>query len=291
MIYAKLLRSPVPHALIRSIDTSEALELDGVMAIITGRDLPIPYGILPVSQDEHTLCVDKVRFIGDPVAAVAALDEDIAFEAMNLIRVEYEPLTSVASIEDAIKTSEPRIHDYGDSGNIHKRVTLEFGDMEEGFSEADLISEDLFFYEGNTHLPLEQHCALARFDADEKLTLWSSTQTPHYVHRALAKTLEIPDRHAQRRRLRRQVGSVQSRNRSRETRNANGPTRQDHTHARRSLLLPSRSPSGFDVDKNGRETRRLDDGDALPLVSRRRRVWQLRRRLDFLHGRVANRHL
>ncbi len=195
MLYAKLLRSPVPHALIRSVDTSEALKLDGVIAIITGRDLPIPYGILPVSQDEHTLCVEKVRFIGDPVAAIAALDEDTAFEAMNLIRIEYEPLKSVASIEEAIKIEEPRIHDYGDSGNIHKKVTLEFGDMDEGFSQADLISEDIFFYEGNTHLPLEQHCALARFDADEKLTLWSSTQTPHYVHRALAKTLQIPASH------------------------------------------------------------------------------------------------
>lgn len=195
MLYAKLLRSPVPHALIRSIDTSEALKLDGVIAIITGKDLPIPYGILPVSQDEHTLSVDKVRFIGDPVAAVAALDEDIAFEAMNLIRVEYEPLTPITSIEDAVKIEEPRIHDYGDGGNIHKRVTLEFGDMEEGFSQADLVSEDIFFYEGNTHLPLEQHCALARFDADEKLTLWSSTQTPHYVHRALAKTLGLAASH------------------------------------------------------------------------------------------------
>ncbi|MEW6210066.1 MAG: molybdopterin cofactor-binding domain-containing protein [Acidobacteriota bacterium] len=195
MLYAKLLRSPVPHALIKSIDVSEALRLDGVIAIITGRDLTIPYGILPVSQDEHPLCIDKVRFIGDPVAAIAALDEDTAFEAMNLIRVEYEPLTPIASIEEAINTPEPRIHDYGDGGNIHKKVALEFGDMEEGFSQADLISEDIFFYEGNTHLPLEQHAAVARFDADEKLTLWSSTQTPHYVHRALAKTLQIPASH------------------------------------------------------------------------------------------------
>jgi 4-hydroxybenzoyl-CoA reductase alpha subunit len=195
MLYAKLLRSPVPHALIRNIDASEALRLDGVIAIITGRDLTIPYGILPVSQDEHPLCIDKVRFIGDPVAAIAAADEDTAFEAMNLIRVEYEPLTPIASIEEAIDIDEPRIHDYGDGGNIHKKVSLEFGDMEEGFAEADLISEDIFFYEGNTHLPLEQHCAIARFDADEKLTLWSSTQTPHYVHRALAKTLQIPASH------------------------------------------------------------------------------------------------
>ncbi|MCI0490508.1 MAG: molybdopterin-dependent oxidoreductase [Blastocatellia bacterium] len=195
MLFAKLLRSHVPHALIKSIDTSKAIALPGVVAVITGRDLPIPYGILPVSQDEHALCIDKVRFIGDPVAAIAALDEDTAFEAMDLIEVEYEPLESISTIEDALSIEQPRIHDYGSGGNIHKKVSLEFGDMEEGFAEADLIREDVFFYEGNTHLPMEQHAALAHFDADGKLTLWSATQTPHYVHRALAKTLEIPASH------------------------------------------------------------------------------------------------
>jgi 4-hydroxybenzoyl-CoA reductase subunit alpha len=195
MLFAKLLRSPVPHARIKRIDLSNALALPGVVAIITGKELPIPYGILPVSQDEHALCIDKVRFIGDPVAAIAAIDEDTAFDAMNLIEVEYEPLKPIASIADALETSEPRIHDYGDSGNVHKRVSLEFGDVEAGFAEADLIREDVFFYEGNTHLPLEQHAAVAHFDADDKLTLWSATQTPHYVHRALARVLEIPASH------------------------------------------------------------------------------------------------
>ena len=195
MLFAKLLRSPVPHAIIKHIDVSKASKLPGVAAIITGKDLPIPYGILPVSEDEHALCIDKVRFIGDPVAAVAAVDEDTAFDAMNLIEVEYDRLVSIASIEDALVPDSPRIHQYGDSGNIHKKVSLEFGDVEEGFSEADLIREDVFFYEGNTHLPLEQHAAVAQFDADQKLTLWSSTQTPHYVHRALAKVLGIPASH------------------------------------------------------------------------------------------------
>lgn len=195
MLYCKLLRAHVPHALIKSIDASKALALPGVHAVITGKDLPIPYGILPVSQDEHALCVEKVRFIGDPVAAVAAVDEDTAFEAMNLIEVEYEPLAAVATIDEAVEVSEPRIHDYGDAGNVHKTVHLEFGDMEEGFGEADHVREDTFFYEGNTHLPMEQHAAVAHFDADQKLTLWSSTQTPHYVHRALAKTLQMPAAH------------------------------------------------------------------------------------------------
>ena len=195
MLHCKMLRSHEPHAIIKSVDVSKALALPGVHAVITGRDLPISYGILPVSQDEHPLCVDRVRFIGDPVAAVAAIDEDTAFDAMNAIEVEYEKLQTITNIEEGVTIEEPRIHDYGDHGNVHKAVSLEFGDMEEGFREADLIREDILFYEGNTHLPMEQHAAVAHFDPDGKLTLWSSTQTPHYVHRALAKTLELAPSH------------------------------------------------------------------------------------------------
>ncbi len=195
MLFCKILRSHEPHAIIKNIDVSKALELPGVYAVITGKDLPISYGILPVSQDEHALCIDKVRFIGDPVAAVAAIDEDTAFDAMNLIEVEYEKLQTITSIEEAVMVEEPRIHEYGDGGNVHKKVHLEFGDLDEGFAEADLVREDVFFYEGNTHLPMEQHAAVAHFDADDKMTLWSSTQTPHYVHRALARTLELPASH------------------------------------------------------------------------------------------------
>src|SRR6266513_1871972 len=195
MLYCKILRTHLPHAVIKSIDISKSLSSPGVLAVITGKDLPIPYGILPVSQDEHALCIDKVRFIGDPVAAVAAIDEEAAFDAMNLIEVEYERLNAISSIEEAILIDEPRIHEYGDEGNIHKKVSLEFGNVDEGFAAADLIREDTFFYEGNTHLPMEQHAAVGNFDPDNKLTLWSSTQTPHYVHRALAKVLELPASH------------------------------------------------------------------------------------------------
>ncbi|HEV2705314.1 MAG TPA: molybdopterin cofactor-binding domain-containing protein [Pyrinomonadaceae bacterium] len=195
MLYAKLLRADEPHARILRIDTSKAEALPGVYAVITGQDLPDSYGILPVSQDEHALCIDKVRFVGDPVAAVAAVDEDTAFEAINLIEVEYERLQTITSIEEAVMVEEPRVQDYGDGGNVHKKVHLEFGDLEEGFREADLVREDVFFYEGNTHLPLEQHASVAHFDPDRKLTLWTSTQTPHYVHRALAKTLSLPAAH------------------------------------------------------------------------------------------------
>ena len=174
------------------MDTSAAQRLDGVIAVLTGKDLPIPFGILPVSQDEHALCLDKVRFIGDAVAAVAATSEETATAALDLIEVDYEPLRAIASAEDAVAHPDPRIHDYGDSGNLHKLIDLEFGDVEAGFADADLVREDLFFFEGNTHLPMEQHAAAALWSPDGKLTLWSSTQTPHYVHRALAKVLELP---------------------------------------------------------------------------------------------------
>ncbi|MGH7537591.1 MAG: molybdopterin cofactor-binding domain-containing protein [Gemmatimonadales bacterium] len=191
MLYCKLLRSPHPHARITRIDTQQAERLDGVKAVLTGKDLPTPFGILPVSQDEHALSVDTVRFIGDPVAAVAATSEEAATAALDLIEVGYEPLRPIGSSEDAVAHPEPRIHDYGDAGNLHKLINLEFGDVEEGFAAADLVREDLFFFEGNTHLPMEQHAALAEWSADGKLTLWSATQTPHYVHRALAKVLEV----------------------------------------------------------------------------------------------------
>src|SRR5258707_8817852 len=130
MLFCKILRSHQPHALVKKIDVAKALALPGVLGVITGRDMPIPYGILPVSQDEHALCIDKVRFIGDPVAAVAAIDEDVAFDAMNLIEVEYERLNTISSIEEAIMIDEPRIHEYGDDANVHKKVSLEFGDVE-----------------------------------------------------------------------------------------------------------------------------------------------------------------
>src|SRR5881409_2509287 len=110
MLYAKLLRSPHPHARIVRIDPSRALALAGEKAVLTGKDLPIPFGILPVSQDEHALALDKARFVGDPVAGVAAVSEEIATAALDLIAVEYEPLRPVRDALDAVAHPEPRIH-------------------------------------------------------------------------------------------------------------------------------------------------------------------------------------
>jgi len=196
MAHAKLLRSAHPHALIRRIDTTRAAALPGVYAVITGHDLPrVKFGILPVSQDEEALCVDKVRMVGDAVAAVAAVDEETAERAARLIEVEYEPLKPLMSIEESLANPDVRIHEYGDGPNVHKAVSLQFGDVDAAFAASHLVREDVFFYEGNTHLPMEQHAAVAHWGPDGKLTLWSSTQTPHYVHRLLSKILDTPQAH------------------------------------------------------------------------------------------------
>lgn len=204
MLFGKILRSPHAHARILSIDTSRAEKLPGVVAVMTGKDLPTKYGILPSSQDETALCIDKVRYVGDGVAAVAATSERIAQEAIRLIEVKYEVLPAILSIKDALRSDLPKIHEetrYPD--NTAKHVELEFGNVEEGFAEADYVREDEFFYDASTHAMLEPHAALASFEPAREngdfrnghLTLWSATQTPHYVHRTLAKVLDMPASH------------------------------------------------------------------------------------------------
>ncbi len=192
MLHMKLVRSSVPHARIRAVDVTRARAAEGVRAVLTGRDFPVPFGILPVSQDEHALCADTVRFVGDPVAAVVADDEATAEEAARLVAVDYEPLATIASPEEALATAEPRIHAYGDHGNVHKAVGFDFGDVPAALAAADHVFEDTFFYQGNTHLALEQHATLACVDRDGRVVIASSTQTPHYLHRAAARVLGLP---------------------------------------------------------------------------------------------------
>ena len=188
-LWCTLVRSPLPHARIVRIDPAPALALEGVAAVLTGADLRTTYGILPVSQDEQALCADTVRYVGDPVAAVAAVDEATAARAAALIVVEYEPLSAVLSIEDALRSAAEPIHG---GGNVQKAVALEFGDVAQGLREAAYQRDDLFFYDGSTHLAMEEHAVLASFAPDGILTLWSSTQTPHYLHRVLSKVLGMP---------------------------------------------------------------------------------------------------
>lgn len=194
MAFLRLVRSTVPHAVIENIDLSQAEKVPGYLRALTGKDFTQTFGILPVSEDEHALCPEKVLYVGDAVAAVAATTEDAAWEAALRVRVDYRPLATVASIDEALETPAPedRLHEYGDGGNVHKRVSMRFGDVDAALADADLVLEDTFFYEGNTHLPMEQHAAVAVPEDDDRVTLYSSTQTPHYVHRALAKVLELP---------------------------------------------------------------------------------------------------
>src|SRR5207248_10304895 len=187
MLFGRLLRSPHPHARIIAIDTSRALELPGVLAVITGEDLPQRFGILPSSQDEYVLAIDKVRYVGDPVAAVAALDPDILDEAIKLIHVEYEILPALMTIDEALEHPAVKINDEARIGNIHKAVSYELGEVEGGFAEADYVREDGLFYEGNNHARIEAHACVANWEPNlrdlvgGKLRLWSFTQTPHYV--------------------------------------------------------------------------------------------------------------
>jgi 4-hydroxybenzoyl-CoA reductase alpha subunit len=194
MLHAKILRSPHAHARIISIDTSEAEALGGVHAVVTGKDMPEPYCIIPWTRDETALCVDRVRFIGDGVAAVAAVDEDTANRALDLIRVEYDVLSAIHEPEHALLPDAPQIHDAGKpgrNGNITKLVKLEFGDVDGAIAASDVVIEGEYFFEGSTHAPIEPHCAVGWFDPLSRLTVWSSTQVPHYVQRELARVLDL----------------------------------------------------------------------------------------------------
>jgi CO/xanthine dehydrogenase Mo-binding subunit len=196
MLHAKILRSTVAHANIVSIDASKAETLEGVHAVITGRDMPTPYGIIPWTRDEHALCLDKVRFIGDAVAAVAAVDEDTANAALELIDVEYEELPAYFDPEDALSdeaAAEP-IHaakKEGRNGNVLKHVHLEFGEVDRLMAESDVTVEGEYFFHGTTHTAIEPHCAIARRNENGVLEVWSATQVPHYLQREIARVLEL----------------------------------------------------------------------------------------------------
>ncbi len=192
MAYGRILRSTEPHARLKRVDVSRARALPGVLDVITAADLPHTYGIMPTTQDEYPFALDRVRYVGEPIAAVCAVDEETAEDALALIEVEYERLPAITSIEEALAREDVKIHEETKRGNVMKEVHLTFGDMDEGFAEADLVREDTYFFEGTTHAPMEEHACVADCAADGKITLWTSTQTPHYVHREIDKVLGVP---------------------------------------------------------------------------------------------------
>ena len=192
MLHGKLLRSPHAHARILNIDTSAALKLKGVRAVITGKEFPgIPYGNFPHTRDYLPLAIDKVRYIGEEVAAVAADDEDTAWEALDLIRVEYEPLPAVFDPEEAIKEGAPLLYD-NRPGNLSSKAEWGYGDIEKGFQESDRVREETFFTQPIKHGMLETHACVGLWDGEGKITLWSCKQSPYIVWRQLANGLGIP---------------------------------------------------------------------------------------------------
>ena len=193
MLYGSILRSPYPHARIRHIDTSRAERLMGVRAVATALDTPNKkYGAYRSGvQDELIFAQDKVRYVGDEVAAVAAIDEEIAQEAMSLIRVDYEELPAVFHPEEAMKPGAPRIHDEAENNIASHAVTLR-GDIAKGFQEADLILEDRFETSLQMHAYLEPVGCIAAWDSAGKLTIWAPSQNPSWSRFIYSDALDVP---------------------------------------------------------------------------------------------------
>ena len=191
MLWCKILRSPYPHANILNIDTTQAQRLNGVKAIITGKDFGgWTWGWAPTTRDEPPLAVDKVRYMAEAVVAVAAVDEDTAEEATELIKVEYEELPGVFDAEEAMKEGAPEIHDYVEN-NLSWEFHMDFGDVEKGFREADLVREDRFETGRVTHGYLEPPAAIAYYDSSG-ITIWAAKQSPYFVYRHLAACFKLP---------------------------------------------------------------------------------------------------
>ncbi|HXE75163.1 MAG TPA: 4-hydroxybenzoyl-CoA reductase subunit alpha [Candidatus Xenobia bacterium] len=190
MLVGKILHSPHPHARIRRIDTSKAEALPGVRAVVTGREFPNKYGILPIGHDETAFAVDKVRYIGDNVAGVAAESEEAARQALALIEVDYEILPAWFDAEETMKAESNWIHDEKPH-NIEKEYHHNFGDVEAALAAADVVRSERFVCPEVTHAAMEPHSTLATYEGG-RVTVWSSTQVPYYLHRTLSNVLAMP---------------------------------------------------------------------------------------------------
>jgi len=204
MLIGRVLRSPYPHAKIIKIDKSKAEKLPGVEAVITLEDTPkIPFASsfrdLPMApsgtlqRSDQLIFANKARYVGDPIAAVAAINEDIADEALQLIEVEYEKLPAVFEPEEAMKPGVPKVHDYAERNiPVHTAYPLARGDVEKGFAEADCVVEDKFATTKQVACQLEPQTIIADFDATGKVTCWSPCQLAHPCRRELAHMFNMP---------------------------------------------------------------------------------------------------
>lgn len=210
MAAGRILRSPVPHARVVAVDASAARRLPGVLAVATGPELVRHGAIEPrygrFFRDQTVLAVDRVRFAGEPVAAVAAVDEEVADEACRSIEVEYDPLPAVFDAEQALRPDAPLLHDprpelraaFGDMlatdslpSNLCSFFRQRRGDVERGFDASDHVFEDTFSSPAVQHVALEPHVTVARLEGG-RLTIWSSTQMPHAIRAQLAELFRLP---------------------------------------------------------------------------------------------------
>ncbi|PCI50933.1 MAG: aldehyde oxidase [Alphaproteobacteria bacterium] len=190
----KILRSPHPSANILSLDVSDALALNGVKGVLTGADFKNTFGVLTISKDEPAIARDVVRYEGEPVAAVAAETAEIALKALDLIQVTYEPTEGVFDSKKALKPTDRPLHPkLGKKNNLHKKVVQEFGDMAQGFKDADVVVEKRFRFASINHAFTEPHATQVEIDNRGNITVYSATQVPHYLHMAMAEVLEIPE--------------------------------------------------------------------------------------------------
>ncbi len=192
MLYAAILHSPLAHANIVNVDTSKAKRIPGVHAVVTSKDAGIePYGVSPARYDETIFCHDKVRYIGDEIAAVAADDPDIALDAVRSIKVDFEPLPLVLDGERAMDEGQPLLHKQY-KNNVCAQVHWNFGDIEQGRRESSIIRTDSMSSKMQDGAFMEPQAIIAEVDTSGNLTMWSSTQAPHYVQRTLAMALKLP---------------------------------------------------------------------------------------------------
>lgn len=194
MLYCKFVRSPYPHAKIESIDLSAAEKIQGVKYILTGSELQQKFGVLPISQDETALAIDKVRYVGEIIVAVAAESEELAQQACQLIHIKYNAIKPFFEIDESLNDigEHEKIHSHTKfNNNIHKKAELRFGDQNSELSQSEFRSKMSFEFSGVNHGFTEPHAAIAYWD-ENGLTITTATQVPHYLHRALAKVLEIP---------------------------------------------------------------------------------------------------
>ncbi|MBK7812824.1 MAG: 4-hydroxybenzoyl-CoA reductase subunit alpha [Rhodocyclaceae bacterium] len=190
-----ILRSPYAHAELLEVDVTEALSLPGVRAVVTGDECDMSYGVIPIAQNEFPLARGKVRYIGDPIAAVAAVDEATAKLAISRIRLKVRELPAYFKAADARQPGAVVLHDKKPD-NIEREVHNEFGDTAAGFAAADLVREETYESAEVHHAMMEPNAALAAWDAERgHLTLWSVTQVPYYVHLTLARCLKMEPAH------------------------------------------------------------------------------------------------